>query len=272
VKIVNEIFDQMKQRSQATWSSGDYSMIGVVFVPISEQLCETAELHAGQKVLDVATGTGNTALAASRRYCDVTGIDFVSTWLERARERAFAEKLPVLFEQGDAESLNFPNDTFDIVLSTLGCMFAPDQRRTADEMLRVCRPGGKIGLANWTPDSYAGQILNTIAKYAPPTPSGFAPPVLWGTEARLSELFGDAAATIHITKRIFNFRFLSYTHADEINKMYHPPMVKLYSSLDDDMKIQFDRDIDQILHSFNRSGDDTMLLPSEYLEVVIIKK
>jgi ubiquinone/menaquinone biosynthesis C-methylase UbiE len=260
---VNELFDQMKQRSQATWSSGDYSMIGVAFVPVSEQLCEAAELHAGQRVLDVATGTGNTALAASRRYCDVTGIDFVASWLDRARERAFAEKLPVVFEEGDAEALNFAKDTFDVVLSTLGCMFAPDQRKTADELLRVCRPGGKIGLANWTPESYAGQILKTVAKYAPPTPSGFVPPVLWGTEARLSELFGDTAATIHITKRIFNFRFRSYSHADEINKKYHPPTVKLYPSLDENTKVQFDRDIEQILRSFNQSGDDSLLLPSE---------
>lgn len=268
---MNEIFDQMKQKSQATWSSGDYSMIGVVFVPVSEQLCESIELHAGQKVLDVATGTGNTALAASRRYCEVTGIDFVASWLERARERASAEKLPVIFEEGDAESLNFPNDTFDIVLSTFGCMFAPDQKKTAAELLRVCRPGGKIGLASWTPESYAGQILKTVAKYAPPTPSGFAPPVLWGTEERIRELFEDTATTIHLTKKTFNFRYLSFTHADEINKKYLGPMVRLYPALDEDRKVQFDRDMEQILRSFNRSGDDTMLLPSEYLEAVIIK-
>jgi ubiquinone/menaquinone biosynthesis C-methylase UbiE len=268
--MVNEIFGQMKQRAQAIWSSGDYSMIGVGFVPVSEQLCETVELHAGQKVLDVATGTGNTALAASRRYCDVTGVDFVASWLERARERASAEKLPVLFEVGDAEALNFPNDTFDVVLSTFGCMFAPDQKKTASELLRVCRPGGKIGIASWTPESYVGQLLKTFAKYAPPIPSGIAPPVLWGTEERLRELFVDSTATINMTKRIFNFRFLSFTHADEINKKYLGPMVKLYPTLDENMKVQFDRDMEQILRSFNRSGDDTLLLPSEYLEAVII--
>jgi ubiquinone/menaquinone biosynthesis C-methylase UbiE len=270
--MLNEMYDQLKQRAQATWSSGDYSMIGVVFVPVSEQLCETIELHAGQKVLDVATGTGNTALAAARRYCDVTGIDFVTSWLDRARERASAEKLPVIFEEGDAESLHFPNDTFEVVLSTFGCMFAPDQRKTAAELLRVCRSGGKIGLASWTPESYAGQILKTVAKYAPSAPSGFAAPVLWGTEKRLRELFADTTTTIHITKRIFNFRFLSYTHADEINKKYLGPMVKLYPKLDENMKVQFDRDMEQILRSFNRSGDDTLLLPSEYLEAVMIKK
>lgn len=268
---MNEMFDQMKQRAQATWSSGDYSMIGVVFVPVSEQLCEAAELHAGQKVLDVATGTGNTALAASRRYCHVTGIDFVTSWLDRARERAFAEKLPVIFEEGDAESLNFPNDTFDVVLSTFGCMFAPDQKKTAAELLRVCRPGGKIGLASWTPESYAGQILKTVAKYTPPTPSGFVPPVLWGTEERLRELFLDTTTTIHIMKRNFNFRFLSYTHADETNKKYLGPMVKLYPTLDENMRVQFDQDMEQIMRSFNRSGDDTLLLPSEYLEAIITK-
>jgi ubiquinone/menaquinone biosynthesis C-methylase UbiE len=272
VKIVNELFDQMKQRSQATWASGDYSMIGVGFVPVSEQLCETIELHAGQKVLDVATGTGNTALAASRRYCDVTGIDFVASWLDRARERASAERLPVQFEEGDAEALNFPNNAFDVVLSTFGCMFAPDQKKTADELLRVCKPGGKIGIASWTPESYVGQLLKTFARYAPPTPSGLVPPILWGTEERLLELFADASATINMTKKIFHFRFRSYTHADEINKKYLGPMVRLYPTLDENLKAQFDRDFEQILHSFNRSGDDTLLLPSEYLEAVIIKK
>jgi ubiquinone/menaquinone biosynthesis C-methylase UbiE len=269
---MNEIFDQMKQKDQATWSSGDYSMFGVAFVPVSEQLCETVELHAGQKVLDVATGSGNTALAASRRYCDVTGIDFVASLLDRARERAFAEKLPVLFEEGDAEALNFPNGAFDVVLSTFGCMFTPDQKKTASELLRVCRTGGKIGLASWTPESYAGQILKTVAKYAPPAPSGFDPPVLWGTEERLRELFADTTTTIHITKRIFNFRFLSYSHADEIHKKYQPPMAKLYPSLDENMKVQFDWDIEQISRSFNQSGDDTLLLPSEYLEAIIKKR
>jgi ubiquinone/menaquinone biosynthesis C-methylase UbiE len=272
VKLVNEILSQMKQRAQATWSSGDYSMIGVAFVLVSEQLCETIELHAGQKVLDVATGTGNTALAAARRYCDVTGIDFVTTWLDRAQERAAAEKLPVIFEEGDAEALNFANDTFDIVLSTFGCMFAPDQIKTAAELLRVCRPGGKIGLTSWTPQSYAGQLLKIFSKYAPPTPSGFASPILWGTEERIRELFMDTTTTIHITKRIFNFRFLSFAHADEINKKYLGPMVKLYPTLDENKKVQFDQDMKQLLSSLNRSGDDTLLLPSEYLEAVIIKQ
>jgi ubiquinone/menaquinone biosynthesis C-methylase UbiE len=238
-------------------------MFGVAFVPVSEQLCETVELHAGQKVLDVATGTGNTALAASRRYCDVTGIDFVASLLDRARERALVEKLPVIFEEGDAEALNFPNDTFDVVFSTFGCMFAPDQKKTAAELLRVCRSGGKIGIASWTPESYAGQILKTVAKYAPPNPSGFVSPVLWGTEERLLELFADTTATIHFTKRIFNFRYLSYTHADEIHKKFQPPTAKLYPTLDENSKVQFDRDIEQISRSFNRSGDDTLLLPSE---------
>jgi hypothetical protein len=151
-------------------------------------------------------------------------------------------------------------------------MFAPDQKKTAAELLRVCRSGGKIGLASWTPEGYAGQLLKTVGKYAPPAPSGFVSPVLWGTEQRLRELFVDNTTTIHITKRIFNFRFLSYTHADEINKKYLGPMVKLYSTLDEKLKVQFDRDMEQLLRSFNRSGDDTLLLPSEYLEAIIIKK
>lgn len=262
----------MKERNRAMWSSGDYSLIGVVFVPVSELLCEAVELRAGQKVLDVATGTGNTALAAARRYGEVTGVDIVSSWLERARNRAAAEKLPAVFMEGDAESLDFPDDSFDAVLSTFGCMFAPDQEKTASELLRVCRPGGKIGLASWTPAGYAGQLLKTISKFLPEPPSGFKSPVLWGTEERLNELFADQADSIRHNRRMFNFRFLSAQHAAEINKKYMGPMTKLYDSLDDQGKVSFDQEMGNLYRETNRSGDESILIPAEYLESVITKR
>jgi SAM-dependent methyltransferase len=268
---VSKVFEQMKQRTKTMWSSGDYSLIGVAFVSVSELLCETAELHAGQKVLDVATGTGNTALAAARRFCDVTGIDFVPSWLDRARERASVERLPVEFLEGDAEALTFPDETFDAVLSTFGCMFVPNQEKTAAELIRVCRTGGKIGLASWTPESYAGQILKMVSKYVPPTPQGVLPPVLWGTEERLHALFSGNATTIQVNRRVFNFRFLSYSHAVEFNKKYLGPMARLYDTLDEKTKVEFDRDFEELLRSSNRSGDDSLLIPSAYLEAVIIK-
>lgn len=263
---------QAKERNRAVWASGDYSLIGVQFVSVSEQLCESVGLGAGQKVLDVATGTGNTALAAARRYGETTGVDLVDAWLDRARDRAEAERLPVVFLEGDAESLDFPDGSFDVVLSTFGCMFAPDQEKTASELLRVCRPGGKIGLASWTPDGYAGQLLRTIGKYLPPAPPGTRPPVAWGTEERLGELFAEGAERIESKVRTFHFRFLSAEHAAETNKKYMGLMVKLYASLDEETRAKFDEDMDRLYRAANRSGDDTLLIPAEYLETVITKR
>jgi ubiquinone/menaquinone biosynthesis C-methylase UbiE len=262
----------MKERNLATWSSGDYSMIGVMFVPVSELLCEAVELRAGHKVLDVATGTGNTALAAARRFGEVTGIDIVSSWLERARDRAAVEKLPAVFMEGDAESLDFPDNSFDVVLSTFGCMFAPDQEKTASELLRVCRPGGKIGLASWTPFGYTGELFKTISNFLPEPPREFTSPTLWGTEERLNELFAQQVDSIRYNHRIFNFRFLSAQHAAEINKKYVPPMAMLYTSLDDQEKASFDQEMGKLYHEANRSGDESILIPAEYLETVITKR
>jgi ubiquinone/menaquinone biosynthesis C-methylase UbiE len=262
----------MKESNLATWSSGDYSMIGVMFVPVSELLCEAVELRAGHKVLDVATGTGNTALAAARRFSEVTGVDIVSSWLEKARDRAAVEKLPAVFMEGDAESLDFPDNSFDAVLSTFGCMFAPDQEKTASELLRVCRPGGKIGITSWTPTGYTGELLKTIGKFLPEPPQEFKSPTLWGTEERLNELFAEQADSIRYNHRIFNFRFLSAQHAAEVNKKYMPPMAKLYSTLDDQGKITFDHEMENLYREANRSGDESILIPSEYLESVITKR
>jgi SAM-dependent methyltransferase len=179
----------IKQRQQAAWASGDYAAVGSRFPLIAELLCEAVDLRAGERVLDVACGNGNASLAAARRFCQVTGVDYVPALLERARERAKAEGLEATFQEADAEDLPFADASFDVVLSTCGAMFAPDQEQTASELLRVCRPGGRIGMINWTPDGYVGELFRTIGRHLPPPP-GLRPPVLWGSPERLRELFG----------------------------------------------------------------------------------
>src|ERR1051326_2431484 len=209
VMVTNQVppvdFNAIKARQQITWSTGDYSIIGVTLVGISEQLCEAVDIHAGEKVLDVATGNGNTALAAARRFCEVIGIDYVPSLLEDGRQRAAAERLRVTFQEGDSENIPFADASFDVVLSTLGVMFTPHQEKAASELLRVCRAGGKIGMANWTPTGFIGDLFRVIGKYLPP-PSGLKPASLWGTEERLQQLFGDGISSLQTTKRDFVFR------------------------------------------------------------------
>jgi SAM-dependent methyltransferase len=202
--------DAIKQRQQAAWSTGDYSAVGARLYITSELLCEAVDLRAGERVLDVACGSGNAALAAARRFCQVTGVDYVPALLERARERAQAERLEATFQEGDAEALPFPDASFDVVLSTCGAMFAPDQEQTASELLRVCRPGGRIGMVNWTPDSYVGGLFKAIGGHLLPPP-GVRPPVQWGSEERLRELFGPDVR-ISVPKRSFLWRFPSAAH------------------------------------------------------------
>ena len=191
----------MKSRQQATWSSGDYAVIGTTLAITGELLCEAVDLRPGQRVLDVAAGNGNATLAAARRWADVTSTDYVAALLERGRARAAAERLPVTFQEADAEDLPFADGSFDVVLSVFGVMFTPNQEQAAQELLRVCRPGGKIGLANWTPDGFIGHVFRTIGKYVPPPP-GVKPPALWGTEQRLRELFGDGIAELTVNRRM----------------------------------------------------------------------
>src|SRR5215207_6978203 len=198
----------VKSRQQATWSSGDYAVIGTTLTITGELLCEAVDLRPGQRVLDVAAGNGNATLAAARRWADVTSTDYVPALLERGRTRAAAEGLPVIFQHADAEDLPFADGSFDVVLSVFGVMFTPNQEQAAQELLRVCRPGGKIGLANWTPDGFIGHVFRTIGKYVPPPP-GVKPPSLWGTEQRLHELFGDGIADLTVNRRMFVFRYRS---------------------------------------------------------------
>jgi SAM-dependent methyltransferase len=222
-------------------------------------------------VLDVATGTGNTALAAARRFCDVTGVDYVPSLMERARERAAADRLKVTWQEGDAEKLPFPDRSFDYVLSTFGVMFAPDQSRAAGELLRVCRPGGKIGLANWIPESYAGEMFRLIAKYLPPPPQ-LKPPTRWGTEDGLRELFGDGIADLRTARRSVIWRFPSPQYWLDYFRTYFGPTKRTFEALDAGMQAQLAQDMLQLIGRHNRSGDETLVMAGEYLEVVAARK
>jgi ubiquinone/menaquinone biosynthesis C-methylase UbiE len=262
-------FEAIKARQQNTWASGDYAMVGGTLVIMAENLCEAVDLRPGQRVLDVATGSGNTALAAARRFCNVTGVDYVPALLERARERAAAERLPVEFRVGDAEALPFEDASFDAVLSTVGAMFAPDQERTAAELARVCKPGGTIGLANWTPEGFIGQLFKLTGSYVPP-PAGLKGPVLWGSEARVSELLGGRVRSLRTARRTFTFRYLSAEHWVEFFRTYYGPTMKAFEALDAAGREAFADDIRELLGRFNRSGDATVVVPSEYMEVVAV--
>jgi len=261
----------VKTRQQAAWSTGNYAVVGTTLQIVGESLCEALDLRSGTSVLDVAAGNGNATLAAARRWCDVTSTDYVSSLLESARARAQAEGHTIEFEEADAEKLPFPDATFDTVMSTFGVMFTPDQEKAASELARVCKPGGKIGLANWTPDSFIGQVFKTIGKYVPPAP-GVKSPALWGTNARLEELFGKTAKQIRTTNREFVFRYRSPAHWIEVFRTYYGPMTKTFGALDADKQAAFTRDLLALMESSNRSGDATLVLPSEYLEVVIERK
>jgi SAM-dependent methyltransferase len=264
-------FGTIKAHQQRIWSTGDYSIIGTTLIVISEELCEATDLHARERVLDVATGNGNTAIAAARRFCEVTGIDYVPALLENGRQRAAAERLHVTFQEGDTENIPFTDASFDVVLSTLGVMFAPHQEKSASELLRVCRSGGKIGLANWTPASFIGDIFRLVGKYVPP-PSGLKPGVLWGDEERLRELFGDEITSLRTTKRNFNFRYRSASDWLNVFGTYYGPMVTTLKTLDATRKEQFSHEVISLLESYNRAKDGTLIVPSEYLEAVAIRR
>ncbi len=261
----------IKERQQKTWTSGNYAMVGNLLVIIGEQLCEAVDLRSGDKVLDVATGSGNTALSAARRFCEVIGLDYVPELIEQARSRAEAERLGVSFEVGDAENLPYADGSFDVVLSTLGVMFAPDQEKAASELLRVCRPGGKIGLANWTPDGYIGNMFRTMGKHVSPPP-GIKPPPLWGTEERLRELFGEAVSSLQTTRRTCFFRYPSAAYFVEYFRDYYGPTLKAFESLDEAGRDALARDLEELLDDWNTSGDETLVVPSDYLEVVAVKR
>jgi ubiquinone/menaquinone biosynthesis C-methylase UbiE len=261
----------IKQKQQKTWTSGDYARVGNTLVIMGERLCEAVDLRSGQRVLDVATGSGNTAISAARRYCEVTGMDYVPELIEQARQRAGAEGLDVAFVVADAENMPFRDASYDVVLSTVGVMFAPDQERAASELMRVTRPGGKIGLVNWTPDGFIGEMFRVVGKHVPP-PAGMKPPPLWGTEERVLELFGEGISSLRAERRSYVLRFLSAEHFIDTFRTYYGPVHKAFESLDAAGQDAFERDLGELLHKRNISGDDTLVVPSDYLEVVAVRR
>ncbi|HWP89394.1 MAG TPA: class I SAM-dependent methyltransferase [Burkholderiales bacterium] len=264
-------FSAIKQNQQATWSSGDYALIGITLQIVGESLAEATDIRAGERVLDIAAGNGNVTLAAARRFADVTSTDYVPELLEKGRVRALAEGLPVNFRVADAEELPFEDGNFDVALSTFGAMFTPDHTRPAREMLRVVRKGGRIGLANWTPESFIGQLFKVIGRYIPP-PAGLKSPALWGTEAHLAELFGEQAAAIRAVRKHFNFRFRSAAHWLQVFRDYYGPTHRAFAALNTSGQDALAKDITELLNQHNVGGQSSLVVPSEYLEVVIDRK
>jgi SAM-dependent methyltransferase len=261
----------IKRRQKKARSSGDYGKVGVTLLMIAEALAEAAELHPGQRVLDVACGNGNTSLAAARRFCEVVGMDYVPMLLDEGRERAKAEGLAVDFREGDAEELPFPDASFDVVLSTLGVMFAPNQQKAAVELLRVVRPGGKIGMANWVPDGYIGNLFKTIGKYVPPPP-GLKPPFRWGTEEGLDELLNGGIGSLQTRRRTFVWRFPSAQHHVDFMREYYGPLNKAFGALDEEGQNALESDLISLAESYNRSDDGTAVLHADYLEIVATRR
>jgi ubiquinone/menaquinone biosynthesis C-methylase UbiE len=261
----------MKARQQVAWSSGDYGLIGMTLNIVGETLCEALDLRSGQTVLDVAAGNGNITLAAARRWCKVTSTDYVPDLLERGKTRAEADGLVIAFEKADAEDLPYVDNSFDAVVSTFGVMFTPNQDQAAAEMARVCKHGGKIGMANWTPAGFIGQLFKTLGKYLPP-PAGAKSPALWGTKARLDEMFGPVSSSISAEPRIFNFRYRSAEHFIDFFKTYYGPVLKAFGALDAAKQKSLHGDMIALIESLNTAKDGTMVVPGEYLEVVIVKK
>ena len=261
----------VKTRQQAAWSSGDYAIVGSTLQIVGEMLCETMDLRAGQRVLDVAAGNGNATLAAARRWCDVTSTDYVPALLERGRARAEAEGWQIEFKEADAEALPFQDGSFDAVVSTYGVMFTANQDQAAAELIRVCKSGGKIGLANWTPDGFIGQLFKTIGKHMPP-PAGVKSPALWGSRARIDELFKAQAAAIELSARNFMFRYRSAQHWIDVFKAYYGPLLKTVAALPPHGQAALLADIAALIDRLNQARDGTMVVPSEYLEIVIVKR
>ena len=260
----------VKTRQMAAWASGDYAVVGTTLQIVGEQLAEACDIRWDERVLDVAAGNGNATLAAARRGANVTSTDYVSSLLERGSERAVAEGLTVAFHTADAEALPFDDGTFDVVLSTFGVMFSPDQQQAASELIRVCRRGGRIGLANWTPEGFIGQMFKVLGRYIAP-PAGLQPPSLWGVESHLRELFGSHIGSIAVNKRYFNFRYRSAAHFVEIFRHWYGPVHKAFGTLSEEKAAALRSDLIDLLDRLNRAGHESLVVPSEYLEVVIAR-
>ena len=264
-------FTAIKQRQQATWASGNYGTIGSRLQIVGESLTEAVDLRAGEHVLDVAAGNGNATMAAARRFAHVTSTDYVPELLEQGAARAKANGLDITFQTADAEALPFENESFDVALSTFGIMFTPKQSLAANELMRVVRSGGRIGMANWTPEGFLGQLFRVIGNYIKP-PAGVQSPMLWGSEPRLVELFGPDAADIQCQRRIYNFRYQSAAHWIEVFRNYYGPIHKAYAALDDNRQADLTEDLTELLERLNVGGNHSLVVPGEYMEIVITKK
>lgn len=269
--VANVDFNAIKQRQQATWASGDFAIIGTTLQIVGELLAEAADVRAGEAVLDVAAGNGNATLAAARRFAHVTSTDYVPHLLEKGAARAKAEGLEVQFQVADAEALPFGDRSFDVALSTFGAMFTPEHHKAAHELMRVVRSGGRIGMANWTPEGLIGQLFRVIGAYVPP-PAGVKSPALWGTEPRIVELFGPEAMDIRCVRRNFNFRYRSAAHLIEVFRTFYGPTHKAYAALDPVRHPDLTEDITTLLEGLNVAGSSSLVVPAEYLEVVITRK
>lgn len=260
--------EALKRRQKATWSAGDYAVIGTKLQIVGEALCEAVDLRAGERVLDVATGNGNAAIAAARRFCRVTGIDYVPALLDRARARAAADGLELELLEADAERIPLPDGSFDAVLSTFGVMFTPDQEQAAEELVRLCRPGGRIGLASWTPEGFIGELFRIVGTFIPPAP-GIRSSALWGTEARLRELLGGAAREIRTARRTYAFRYASAAHWVEVFRTYYGPVQKAFAALPPEGQAALEKDLLALLARRDRGGGRGLVVDGEYLEAVI---
>lgn len=264
-------FESIKKTQRAGWETGDYPRVGNTLQIIAELLVEAADVRAGQRVLDVACGQGNAAMAAARRFAEATGVDYATNLLAQGRERAAVEHLTVNFVEGDAEQLPFPGDSFDLALSTVGVMFAPDHRRAADELVRVTAVGGKIALACWTPSGMIGQLFKTVGSWAPP-PAGMRPPTLWGTPEHLSELFGERVEWVGLTNRKYVFRYHSPAHFSQWFRQFYGPITRLAGTLSDQDLDRFSEDLAEVARQYNVADDGTVAAPAEYLEAVGIRR
>jgi len=259
----------IKARQQAMWASGDFAVIGTTLQIVGELLCEAIDIRSTERVLDVAAGNGNATLAAARHFASVTSTDYVPALLERGQARARAEGLEVTFEAADAEALPYPDASFDVVLSTFGVMFAPDHDKSSAELLRVCRPGGRIGLASWTPQGFLGGLFRTVGKHVPP-PAGVRSPVLWGTPDHLQRLFANAASIAHTT-RTFGFRYRSAEHFVDVFRTFYGPVHKAFLALDANGQAALEADMIALLRASDRGGAAGLVVPAEYLETVIVR-
>jgi ubiquinone/menaquinone biosynthesis C-methylase UbiE len=264
-------FAAVKAKQRTGWETGDYPRVGNTLTIMAEELVEAADVHAGERVLDVACGQGNAALAAARRFADATGVDYARNLLDQGRRRAEVENLPVTFLEGDAEHLPVPDASFDLTVSTVGVMFAPDHQLAADELVRVTAPGGRIALASWTPPGMIGQLFKTVGSWAPP-PAGVRPPALWGTPEHLRELFGDRVEWTGLETRVYTFRYHSPAHFSEWFRDFYGPITRIAGTLSGDDLTRFSDDLADVARQFNRADDGTLAGTAEYLQAVGVRR